>query len=139
MAIYLYGLYGELLQWMGWHGKDHTRGYGAKKTLGTNNNHLSSEPALISARMSLTSGNLKAHSMIFKQEIVGTYMWVRHDVRMTPPPKDIMAEKTATVLWNNWLKKFLKPGPVLLLSFSSSPIELLPGAVDQPRSKQMEL
>ena len=69
-----------------------------------NNYHLSSEPALISARMSLTSGNLKAHSMIFKQEIVGTYMWVRHDVRMTPPPKDIMAEKTAIVLWNKWLK-----------------------------------
>ena len=65
-------------------------------------------------------------------------MWVRHDVRMTPPPKDIMAEKTATVLWNNWLKKFLKPGPVLLLSFSSSPIELLPGAVDRPRSEQLE-
>ena len=103
-----------------------------------NNYHLSSEPALISARMSLTSGNLKAHSMIFKQEIVGTYMWVRHDVRITPPPKDIMAEKTATVLWNNWLKKFLKPGSVLLLSFSSSPIELLPGAVDRPRSKQLE-
>ena len=66
-------------------------------------------------------------------------MWVRHDVRMTPPPNDIMAEKTATVLWNNWLKKFLKPGSVLLPSFSSSPIELLLGAVDQPRSKQMEL
>ena len=31
-----------------------------------NNYHLSSEPALISARMSFTSGNLKAHSRIFK-------------------------------------------------------------------------
>ena len=35
-------------------------------------------------------------------------------------------------------QKFLKPGSVLLLSFSSSPIELLLGAVDRPRSKQLE-
>ena len=31
-------------------------------------------------------------------------MWVRHEVRMTPPPKDIMQEKIVTVLWNKWVR-----------------------------------
>ena len=49
-------------------------------------------------------------------------MWVRHEVRITPPPKDIMQEKIVTVLWNKGRgKKAHSHGQILLGEYPTPP------------------